>query len=235
MDTDLQVSVIVPVYSTAETLPELYRRLRQVLEGFSVTFEMIFVDDASLDGSFRILETLSRDDPRVVPVALKENVGQHRAIFAGLSCCRGEWAVVMDADLQDPPEVIPALLSKGQEGCDAVFVSRQGIHESYGRMLTSRVFKGFLHVLCGLEPGTGTFVAMSRPVVDRLLAMRGPYPYLPGMIHCTGLTVTSIPAPRAKRQAGKSSYSLPGRLRLAWRALSWVAAWKGRRLLGHRE
>ncbi|MEN6475595.1 MAG: glycosyltransferase family 2 protein [Syntrophaceae bacterium] len=224
------VSVITPVFCTAETLHELYRRLRQVLENRGVTYEIIFVDDASLDDSYRILDTISRADPHVVLKALKQNVGQHRAIFAGLSCCRGEWAIVMDADLQDPPEVIPALLSKAQEGYNAVFAARQGIHESYFRLLTSRIFKGFLHALCGLHPNTGTLVALNRSMIDHLLSMHGPSPYLPGMVHCTGLSITSIPAARDKRQTGRSSYSFLGRIRLAWRALSWVAAWKWQKL-----
>jgi len=230
MCSDCHISVIIPVYTTAETLPELYRRLCQVLKKYQATYELIFVDDASIDDSLQVLEIISRDDPGVILVSLEKNVGQHRAIMYGLSCCSGEWAIVMDADLQDSPEVIPSLLSKGLDGYDAVFAARRGMHESPFRMFSSLIFKGFLHVLCGVHPDTGTFVAMSRNMVNLVLNMRGSYPYLPGMIHCSGLRITSIPASRSKRQAGKSSYSFRGRVWLAWRALSWVTVWKIRRL-----
>jgi glycosyltransferase involved in cell wall biosynthesis len=143
-----------------------------------------------------------------------------------LSSCRGEWTIIMDADLQDSPEDVPALLSKGQEGFDAVFAARRGIHESYFRLLTSRVFKGIMYLLCGMNPDTGTFVAINRSIIDRLLTMHGPYPYVPGMIHCTDQKISSVPVHRVKRSVGKSSYSVRGRIKLAWRALSWVISWK---------
>ena len=233
MDMKPTVSIIITVYRTPGTLHELYRRIRQVLEKCHVTFEIIFVDDASPDDSSRIVESISREDQRVVLIPLKENVGQHQAILTGLSCCRGEWAINMDADLQDSPEDIPSLLSRAQEGFDSVFAARQGIHESYLRLLTSRIVKGILHVLCGMNPDTGTFVAMSRSMIDHLMTMHGPYPYIPGMIHCTGLRVASVNVMRAKRSIGESSYKPWGRIKLAWRAISWVIAWKWRALLKH--
>lgn len=226
-------SIIITVYRTPGTLHELYCRVRQVLEKCHLTFEIIFVDDASPDDSSRIVESISREDQRVVLVPLKENVGQHQAILIGLSCCRGERAIIMDADLQDSPEDIPSLLSKGLEGFDAVFAARQGIHESYLRLLTSRILKGILHVLCGMNPDTGTFVAINRSMIDHLMRMHGPYPYIPGMIHCTGLRVASVRVMRAKRPIGESSYKPWDRIKLAWRAISWVLAWKWQALFKH--
>jgi dolichol-phosphate mannosyltransferase len=233
MDMMPTVSIIITVYRTPETLHELYRRLRQVLEKCHVTFEIIFVDDASPDDSSRIVESISREDQRVLLIPLKENVGQHQAILTGLSFCRGEWAIIMDADLQDSPEDIPSLLSKGQENFDAVFAARQGIHESYLRLLTSRIFKGILRVLCGMNPDTGTFVAINRSMIDHLMSMHGPYPYIPGMIHCTGLRVASVHVIRAKRPIGESSYKPWDRIKLALRAISWVLAWKRQALFKH--
>lgn len=230
MRTDHCISIVIPVYTTAETLPELYRRLRQVLGTYPAEYELVFIDDASVDDSLSVLENISKHDSGVVLVPLEKNAGQHQAIIHGLARCRGEWAIVMDADLQDSPEVIPLLLSKGREGYDAVFAARRGMHESYSRMLTSFLFKGFLHMLCGVHPDTGTFVAMDRAMIDHVLSTHTPYPYLPGMIHCSGLRITSIPASRSRRQAGKSSYSFRGRVRLAWRALSCVVTLKVRRL-----
>jgi polyisoprenyl-phosphate glycosyltransferase len=220
------VSMIITVYRTPETLHELYSRLRKVLEECLITFEIIFVDDASPDDSSCVIESISQQDQRVIVITLHRNVGQHQAILTGLTSCRGEWAIIMDADLQDSPEDVPALLSKGQEGFDAVFAARRGIHESYFRLLTSRLFKGILYLLCGMNPDTGTFVAINRSIIDRLLTMPGPYPYVPGMIHCTDRKISFIPVQRVKRSVGKSSYSVKGRIKLAWRALSWIISWK---------
>jgi polyisoprenyl-phosphate glycosyltransferase len=220
------VSFIITVYRTSETLHELYSRIRKVIEGCHLTFEIVFVDDASPDDSSRVIELISQEDHRVILIPLHQNVGQHQAILTGLSCCKGEWAIIMDADLQDSPEDVPVLLSKGQEGFDAVFAARRGIHESYIRLFTSRIFKGMLYLLCGMNPDTGTFAAINRTVIDRLLKMKGPYPYIPGMIHCTHQKITSVPVQRFKRSAGKSSYNVRGRIKLAWRALSWVISWR---------
>jgi glycosyltransferase involved in cell wall biosynthesis len=230
MNTAHFVSIIITVYRTPGTLQILYHRIRQVLEKCHVTFEVIFVDDASPDHSARIIESISREDNRVILIPLMKNVGQHQAVLTGLSHCRGDWAIIMDADLQDSPEDIPALLSKGQEGFDAVFAARRGIHESFFRLFTSRLFKYILHLLCGMNPDTGTFVAINRSMIDLLLRMHGPYPYIPGMIHCTGMKIGSIPVIRAKRPAGESSYNIWRRIKLAWRAISWVLAWKWKTL-----
>lgn len=220
------VSIVIAVYRTSGTLRELYLRLRQTLEACDVPFEIIFVDDASPDDSSEVIQSISREDKRVTLLPLKENAGQHKAILAGISSCRGDWALIMDADLQDAPEDFPALLSKVREGFDAVFAARQGKHEPFFRLLTSRLFKWMLRLLCGMNPDTGTFVLITRPMIDRLVSMRGPYPYIPGMIHCAGLPVASVPVTRARRPTGGSSYNTWRRIRLAWRGFSWVLAWK---------
>lgn len=232
IEPDVSISVIIAVYNNAETLRELYFRLRQVLEAYDGAFEIIFVNDASPDDSADIVSGISQDDHRVCLISFPENAGQHRAILTGLSCCTGGWAVVMDADLQDSPEDIPALLSSGEKGYDAVFASRQGAHEPLFQRLTSRALKGILHVICGMDPGTGTFAAVNRPMINRMVNMHGPYPYIPGMIHCTGLRVGSVPVTRARRTSGKSAYTPMGRLRLAWRAVAWVLSWKWNALFG---
>jgi len=225
---DLHVSIVVPVYRNADMLRELYRRLRGTLEPQQLSFDVIFVDDACPTGSLPVLESLARSDPRVTVLALERNVGQHRAVLAGLAYARGDWAVVMDADLQDPPEAIPPLLAKGQEGFAAVFAGRRGWYESPLRLLTSRLFKGLLHLLTGTPADAGIFVAMSRLMVKRLLTVGGPHPMIVAMIGCTGLPMVSIPVARAQRQTGSSAYTSWGRLKSGWRAITWVLDWKWR-------
>jgi polyisoprenyl-phosphate glycosyltransferase len=202
-----EVSVIIPVYKNKETLPELHARLTAILGEGTPAFELIFVDDACPEGSLGVLEELACGDARVAVVALERNIGQHRAILAGLTQARGGLIVVLDADLQDPPEAIPQLLSKLQEGFAAVFAGRRGRYESPTRLLSSRVFKHLLHVFCGVPADAGLFLVMTRMVADRLLAFAMPQPFLTGMIGLTNAPLASIPVLRSARPRGRSAYS----------------------------
>jgi glycosyltransferase involved in cell wall biosynthesis len=223
-----EVSIVLPVYRNVETLHELYRRLCNALDTQPLSYELLFVDDACPEGSIAVLEELARLDRRVGVLALERNVGQHRAVLAGLAYARGQWIVVMDADLQDPPEVIPDLLDKLQEGRAAVFAGRRGRYESTFRLFTSRLFKGLLRLLCGVPIEAGLFVALNRPMVERLLALGGPHPFVVAMIGCTGLSMASIPVMRDQRARGQSAYSFWGRLQSGWRAVAWVLSWRWR-------
>ena len=149
------VSVVVPVYGNAETVGPLQARLRAVLDRAALAHETVFVDDASPDGSLAALRALAERDPAVRVLALPRNRGQHRAVLAGLRLARGRHVAIMDADLQDPPEALPALLARARDGYDAVFAGRRGHYESRGRLLTSRVFKWLLHAATGLPADAG--------------------------------------------------------------------------------
>lgn len=225
---DPEISIVVPVYRNADMLKELYRRLHYVLESLSLPCEILFVDDACPADSLAILKALSQGDSRVAVLALERNIGQQRAILMGLNHARGRYLVVMDADLQDPPEAISDLLAKLQEGFAAVFAGRRGRYESPARLLTSRIFKHLLHLMCGVPADAGMFVAMNRQMVERLLAYREPRPFVLAMIGCTGLPLASIPVVRSQRARGRSGYSLWGRLKTALLALALVPFWKWR-------
>jgi hypothetical protein len=218
------VSVVVPAYRNAETLEELLARTALVLEGRSLSFEVIFVDDASPDRSFEVLSALAVADERVVVVRLPSNVGQHAAVLHGLRVASGAVAVVMDADLQDQPESIPELLKP--TGYAAVFAGRRGRYESRARLMTSRAFKWVLSHIAGVPTDAGLFVLLTREMIDRLLDMPGDDPYVVAMIGCTGLPMTSVPIQRAPRRSGASAYSSRGRVAAAWRAVRWTLAWK---------
>jgi hypothetical protein len=138
----------------------------------------------------------------------------------------------MDADLQDPPEAVPSLLSAGRLGVAAVFAGRRGEYESRFRLLTSRLFKWLLHVLCGVPSDAGLFVALNRPAVDRVLAMAGRRPFVVAVVGCTGLPLASVPVARDRRPSGTSAYSSLGRLRSGWRGVVWVMRWKWRAFQG---
>ena len=217
-----KVTVVVPVYRNRDTLRELSARIHRVFDEEGLEHEILFVDDACPEGSFQVLEELAREDDRVGVVALAENVGQNRAVLAGLGFAGGDAAVIMDADLQDPVEAVPRLLARLREGYDAVFAGRRGAYESFGRLITSRFFKFLLHLLCGVPADAGIFVAMNRRVIESLLAMEEPRPFIVAMIGCTGLTQVSIPVERVPRESGRSAYNTRARIRSAYWAISLV-------------
>jgi glycosyltransferase involved in cell wall biosynthesis len=222
-----ELSVVIPVYCNAETVAPLHARLRAVLEPLR-SFEMLFVDDGCPQGSLAALSHLAEQDPQVGVLSLARNRGQQRAILAGLAHARGEWVVVMDADLQDPPEAIPDLVQAAATGARAVFAGRRGSYESAGRLATSRMFKRLLHWMCGVPADAGVFVMLHRSLVQRLLALGGPCPFLVAMIGSTGLPAVSVPVARDPRPVGVSAYSGWDRLRSAMAALTWLALWRMR-------
>ncbi|MBI1762632.1 MAG: glycosyltransferase family 2 protein [Acidobacteria bacterium] len=219
------LSVVLPVYGNRAMLPELYRRLCAALVAQSGEYELIFVNDACPQGSLEVLKELAAADARVAVLALARNQGQHCALLTGLRYARGACVVMLDADLQDPPETIPALLEKLAEGYGAVYAGRSGRYESGGRLLMSRLFKGLLHVLVGLPVNAGLFVALSRPTIERLLAFAEPRPYVTGMIAWLGRPVAVVPIVRAARPQGVSAYTTWMRVKLGvnavWRVLRW--------------
>jgi polyisoprenyl-phosphate glycosyltransferase len=226
----ISVSVVVPVYRNAATVDVLQGQLTRVLEACGLEFETIFVDDACPEGSGRRLHALAARDRRVRVVSHERNRGQHRAVVTGLEVATGEWIVIMDADLQDPPRAIPALLAAGRQGFSAVFAGRRGRYESRGRLLTSRMFKRALSHLCGVPPDAGSFVAVTRSVADRVLVTAHGRCSLPALIGMTGLPVTSIPIDRQSRSHGRSAYSSWGRLRSGTETLLRVVVWRLRGL-----
>jgi len=221
-----EISIVVPVYKNTETLHELHRRLTSVLEDNKFTFEILFVNDACPSGSLQVLREIARNDPRVTVLALKRNVRQHRAVLAGLTFSQGKRVVILDADLQDPPEAIPELLSKLDKGFAAVFGGRCGDYESRFRLFTSRLFKKILHWVTGLPSDACMFVALRRQMAERLLAFYAPRPFIVAMIGCTGLPFSSIPVKRDKRPIGQSAYSFWMRLRTGCLAIFWALVWK---------
>lgn len=223
---DPDVTVVLPVYRNRETLRELHGRLRHVFETGRINYEIIFVDDACPGGSLAVLEELARDDPRVAVLALKQNTGQHRAVMAGLQFARGRMVVVLDADLQDPPEAIPVMLAKMGKGLDAVFAGRRGRYESPLRLVTSRLFKGLLHLLCGVPADAGMYLAISRQMVDSLLSMNEPHPFIVAMIGRTGLSMASVPVIRSCRPGGSSAYSSWMRMKTGCLTAARVLSWK---------
>ena len=210
-DGVIDVSVVVPVYRCADALPELARRVARALTEAGHRHELILVDDASPDDAAEVARQLAAD-PAVGYLCLDPNQGQQRALLAGLSAARGAWCVVLDGDLQDPPEAIPALLALGRGGYDCVFAGRRGRYQSFARMLTSRAFKWLQHRLAGVPRDAGLFAALSRRMVVALLSDPDPWPWVVPMIGATGLPLAALPVERRRRSPGGSAYTPAMRL-----------------------
>jgi glycosyltransferase involved in cell wall biosynthesis len=218
------------VYRNRDTLAELSRRVLSSLDAARFPAGLLFVNDACPGGSLAVLEELARRDPRVSVLDLERNVGQHWAVLTGLRFVRSPYTVLMDADLQDPPEAVPVLLHAlraGQAAC--VFAGRRGRYQAAHRHLTSRLFKTALRAATGLPADAGIFLAMNEELRSRLIALNAPQPFVVAMIGCTRLPVLSIPVERARRPSGASAYSSWKRLRTGFAAirLALEYRWKG--------
>lgn len=166
-----EISVVIPVYNCAGCLRALHERLTATLSTLTSDYEIVLVDDRSRDGAWEILTTLARDDRHLRVVRLSRNFGQHAAITAGLTRSRGAWTVVMDCDLQEPPEEIPRLYAKAQEGYDIVRAVREGRRHSAFRRMSASLYRRMLSEGEG-DIEFSTLSMISRKVVDSFLELR---------------------------------------------------------------
>ena len=211
-------SFVIPVFDEEETLPELERRLRAVLDGLDGPAEVILVDDGSSDRSPELLAEMSRRDPRFRTIHFTRNFGHQMAITAGLDRARGDAVVVMDGDLQDPPEIIPTFLDHFRRGYDVVYAQRVDRQESWWLRISYFLFYRLLARLSSiaLPLDAGDFSLMSRRVVEGLRSAPERNRYLRGLRTWVGFRQLGVPVPRPERYAGSSHYSVWALLRLAF-------------------
>jgi len=211
------LSVVLPVYNEEENLPVLYDRLSAVLKATGLEYELIFVDDGSHDRSLEQLHRLASSDPRMNIVELARNFGHQVAISAGLDYARGRGVIVMDADLQDPPEVLPQFIAKWQEGHDVVYAIRERRKEGWLKRTAYRLFYRLLRRVANIEIplDAGDFCIMSRRVVDLLVAMPERNRFVRGIRSWVGLDQVGLAYERQARYAGRPRYSFLGLLYLA--------------------
>jgi len=204
------ISVVVPVYNEEECLPALMERLEAALRGLGRPYEIVFVDDGSSDRSLEILKGFAvREGVRVVE--LTRNYGQHPAVFAGFSACRGEVVVTIDADLQNPPEEIPKLVRAMEEhGWEVVGTIRTARHDTAFRRLASRVMSAMTRRITRvpLRDWGSMLRAYRREVVERMLAAQEYSTYIPALATLYAKRVGEIPVAHAERKAGTSKYGL---------------------------
>jgi glycosyltransferase involved in cell wall biosynthesis len=214
---EIEISVIVPVYGCAKCVEELHARVTTALEGVTDRYELILVDDRSPDGAWERLRALATDDPCVRSLRLSRNFGQHAAITAGLAESRGNWAVVMDCDLEELPEDIPRLYAKAKEGFDIVLARRKTRHHSWVRRRAARMYFGLMNVFLktDIDGEYGTFSLVSRKVVDSYLSVQDKGRHYLFILYWLGYRHTSIDIEQAPRQNEKSSYTFTSLVRHA--------------------
>lgn len=217
------LSIIAPNFNEAQTLPELYRRMREVLDATGETWELILVDDGSTDGSTDIIRDLSEKDHRVRPVIFARNFGHQIAVTAGLDYSRGQAVVIIDSDLQDPPEVISDLVAKWREGYEVVYAirtEREG--ESWFKLFTASLFYRIIYRITDVDipMDTGDFRLLDRKVVNVLNKMRERHRFLRGMSVWVGFRQIGVPYKRVARFAGETKYPLKKMFRFASDAIT---------------
>ena len=221
MRRPIEVSVVVPVYGCADCLGALHERLTQSVREATPDYEIVFVDDRSPDGAWEVLEELASSDSALRVVRLSRNFGQHAAITAGVAHSTGRWVVVMDCDLQDPPEEIPRLHAKAKEGYDIVFTRRRGRRGSFFRRQASRLYFRLLNLALKTDMSheVGNFSIVSRRVADAFLRVNDIDRHYLMILRWLGFEHATIEFEHADRYRGKSAYTLAALIRFAFDGL----------------
>jgi dolichol-phosphate mannosyltransferase len=217
------ISIVAPIYNEAENIPELYRRIRDVLDPTGDTWELIMIDDGSTDGSTDLIREYHDQDPRVVPVIFARNFGHQIAVTAGLDYARGDAVVIIDSDLQDPPEVILDMIQKWHEGYEVVFAirtEREG--ETWFKEFTASLFYRLIYRITDVDIplDTGDFRLLDRKVVDVMGQMRERHRFLRGMSVWVGFKQTGVEYKRAARFSGETKYPFRKMLKFATDAIT---------------
>lgn len=211
-------SLIVPLYNEQDTLPELVRRLTDVMNALDEPTELVLINDGSKDQSLMLLRSFHQQDNRICYINLARNFGHQIAVTAGLNFVRGDMAVILDADLQDPPELIPELIKQWRSGFQVVYAQRtKRIEESWGKQFLAYWFYRILRKLADVEipTDTGDFCLIDRSVIDILNLMPERTRYLRGLRSWVGFNQTAVPFSRDARFAGEVKYTFRKSFKLA--------------------
>ncbi len=204
-------SIVAPVFNEEETLPHFYRRVVEVMEGIGDSFELVLINDGSRDGSFRTMQELHTRDPRVRVIDFSRNFGHQVAISAGLDHARGNAVIIIDSDLQDPPEVIPQLVARWKDGAEVVYAQRSMRKgETKFKLLTATAFYRLMARITSVNipRDTGDFRLLDRRVVDALVKMREHHRFMRGLSAWVGFRQEAVFYERQERYAGTTKYPL---------------------------
>ncbi|KPL07845.1 glycosyltransferase [bacterium SM23_57] len=216
-------SIIAPIYNEIGNIPELYIRIRDVMDQVGESWELIMVDDGSQDGSTDLIRDLKIKDSRVRPVIFARNFGHQIAVTAGLDYSKGDAVVIIDSDLQDPPELIEEMINKWREGYEVIYAvrsEREG--ETWFKELTASIFYRLIYRITdvNIPLDTGDFRLLDRKVVDVMMKMRERHRFLRGMSVWVGFKQTGVKYKRAARFTGETKYPLRKMLKFATDAVT---------------
>jgi glycosyltransferase involved in cell wall biosynthesis len=207
---DTCVSVVVPAYNEEEVLPEFYKRMAAVMDSVAYRTELVFVNDGSTDGTLAFVSNLRDRDPRIAIVDLSRNFGKEIAMTAGLHHARGDAVIVIDADLQDPPELVPELLRRWQEGFDAVYAKRNAREgETLLKKTTAALFYRLIQHVSRVKipEDVGDFRLLSRRAVDALAQLPEQHRFMKGLFAWIGFRQCAVPYRRDSRLAGTTKWN----------------------------
>jgi glycosyltransferase involved in cell wall biosynthesis len=219
------ISIVIPAYNEERNLEVVYVSIREALSaaGEDEDFEIVFVDDGSADRTWETIRTLGAADVRVRGVRLSRNFGHQSALMAGLAAARGRAVVMMDADMQHPPALLPQLIRKWREGFDVIHaVRRDPPNLSWFKRTTSRLYYRLFAFMSGvaIEPGSADFCLLDRKVLDEVLKFEEEGLFLRGLVHWVGYATASVPFECGERHSGTSKYNLSKMLTLGWHGVS---------------
>ena len=208
-DADIELSVVVPVYRSAQTLVELHRRIGDSLVASRIAFEVIFVDDAGGDGSWQVIEGLARTDSHVRGIRLSRNFGQHAATICGFANARGRWIATMDDDLEQSPEDLPLLLARAREGADLVYgVYPSRTHQGW-RNATSALARALFRIAVpSLNYEYTSFRVVRGEVARTITRFDAPFPFVDGYLSWTTNSYSTVSVSHGVRAHGTSNYTL---------------------------
>ncbi len=216
-------SVVAPIYNEEETLPVFYARVAAVMDGLGAPYELVLVNDGSRDGSYHLMRELRARDPRVRVVDFSRNFGHQVAISAGLDHARGDAVIILDSDLQDPPEAIPDLVARWRAGAEVVYAQRRRRPgETRFKLVTAAAFYRVIRQLTGMDipRDTGDFRLLDRQVVNALVSMKERHRFMRGLAVWVGFRQEAVPYDRAERFAGATKYPLSKMVRFALDAIT---------------
>lgn len=214
----MMYSVVIPVYNEEANIGILYQRMSGVMEALSDAYQLIFINDGSRDNTLLLVKELAQSDYRVRFIDLSRNFGHQIAVSAGLDACRGDRIIIIDADLQDPPELIAEMDARMNDGFQVVYARRRKRKgESVAKLWTARLFYRLLAKIASVEIplDTGDFRIMDKKVVDVLRSMPEQNKFLRGQISWIGFRQTYVEYDRSERQGGKTGYTYAKMLRFA--------------------
>ncbi len=215
------LSIVSPVYNAQGIVAQLHQEVQLVLQRMNMSYELILVDDRSVDSSWVEMKNLAKDHPELKCIRLSKNFGQHAAIMAGLCAAKGDWVVVMDCDLQDQPSGIEKLFAKATEGYDVVLAKREARTDGFSKRFFSKLFHRLYYLFTDIkfEDEVANFGIYNKKVVAEVLAMNDYVKFFPLFANWTGFNVAFVSVQHGKRFAGESSYSYRKMFSLAFNSI----------------